>query len=87
MGGGCHGSLKVPAKTFADRSAIRCADKLGGESALAGIVVSGLGFDGRCYVMEDCSGRMSPGEWGARAIRAFDDWFADRIVAEGNVAT
>jgi phage terminase large subunit-like protein len=34
--------------------------------------------------MEDCSGRMSPGEWGARAIRAFDDWFADRIVAEGN---
>jgi phage terminase large subunit-like protein len=55
-----------------------------GESALAGIVVCGLGFDGRCYVIEDCSGRMSPGEWGARAVRAFDNWFADRIVAEGN---
>src|SRR5207302_1887742 len=56
----------------------------GGESALAGIVVSGLGHDGQCYVLEDCSGRMSPGEWAARAVKAYDDWAADRIMSEAN---
>jgi phage terminase large subunit-like protein len=46
----------------------------GGDSALAGIVVCGLGVDQRGYVLEDCSGRMSPGEWGARAVQAYEDW-------------
>jgi phage terminase large subunit-like protein len=55
-----------------------------GEAAEAGIVVAGLGWDGRCCIMEDCSGRISPGEWGKRVVRAYDDWMADLIVAEGN---
>jgi phage terminase large subunit-like protein len=54
----------------------------GGESALAGIERSRV----RRPLVRDGGllGRMSPGEWGARAFRAFDNWFADRIVAEGN---
>lgn len=55
-----------------------------GESALAGIVVCGLGIDRRGYVLADYSGRMSPGEWGRKVIEACDTWRADRIVAEAN---
>jgi phage terminase large subunit-like protein len=55
-----------------------------GNSALAGIVVCGLGIDGRGYVLADYSARMSPGEWGRTAVQAYDEWRADRIVAEGN---
>lgn len=55
-----------------------------GEAARAGIVVSGLGTDGRGYVLADRSGRKSPGEWAATAVAAFDEFEADRVVAEGN---
>jgi phage terminase large subunit-like protein len=55
-----------------------------GNSALAGIVVCGLGIDGRGYVLADYSARMSPGECGRTAVQAYDEWRADRIVAEGN---
>jgi phage terminase large subunit-like protein len=27
---------------------------------------------------------MLPAQWGAKAVQAYDDWHADRIVAEGN---
>lgn len=49
-----------------------------------GIIVCGLGRDGRGYVLEDLSGRMSPEKWGATAVSAFDRWEADAIVAETN---
>lgn len=49
-----------------------------------GIVVVGLGKDGRGYVLEDLSGRMSPPTWGKAAVSAFDRWEADAIVAEEN---
>jgi hypothetical protein len=55
-----------------------------GGSALAGIVVCGLGVDRRGYVLADHSGRMSPGEWGRKVVEAYDTFNADRIVAEGN---
>jgi len=55
-----------------------------GESALCGIVVAGLGVDGRGYVLADYSGRMLPAQWGKKVVEAYDDWHADRIVAEGN---
>ena len=54
-----------------------------GNSALAGIVVCGLGVDGRGYVLADYSARMSPGQWGRTAVQAYDEWQADPIVAEG----
>jgi predicted phage terminase large subunit-like protein len=49
-----------------------------------GIVVAGLGHDGRAYVLEDASLRASPSEWGARAVLAYAQHKADRIVAEAN---
>ncbi|RUU80017.1 DNA packaging protein [Mesorhizobium sp. M7A.F.Ca.MR.362.00.0.0] len=49
-----------------------------------GIVVCGLGTDGRGYVLEDISGRMAPAQWGAAAVSAYDRWDADCIVAESN---
>lgn len=49
-----------------------------------GIVVVGLGVDQRGYVIEDCSGRYAPTEWGKIVGRAFERWGADRVVAETN---
>lgn len=49
-----------------------------------GIVVVGLGRDGRGYVIEDISGRMSPEQWGDAAVSAYDRWEADCVVAEVN---
>ncbi len=49
-----------------------------------GIVVAGLAHDGKGYVLADLSGRMSPHQWAARALEAYRDFAADRIVAEVN---
>jgi phage terminase large subunit-like protein len=49
-----------------------------------GIIVGGLGTDGRAYVLEDLSGRFGPQKWGAIVLSAFDRWRADVIVAEMN---
>ncbi|GGB00417.1 DNA-packaging protein [Brucella endophytica] len=54
------------------------------ESAETGIVVAGLGVDKRCYVFEDASKRRSPGAWAKKAVALYDQYKADRIVAEGN---
>ena len=49
-----------------------------------GIVVAGLGVDGMGYVLADRTCRLSPQGWGRRVIEAFDEFAADRIVAEKN---
>lgn len=49
-----------------------------------GIVVAGIGEDGRGYVLEDFSTRGSPREWAERAIAALDLHDADAIVVETN---
>jgi predicted phage terminase large subunit-like protein len=49
-----------------------------------GIVVAGRDAAGRVYVLEDLSGRYSPDGWARRAVQAYQDWQADRIVAEVN---
>lgn len=49
-----------------------------------GIVVAGLGHDGLGYVLADFSLQASPAEWAARAVQAYHDHLADRIVAEAN---
>ena len=49
-----------------------------------GIVVAGLGVDGMGYVLADRTCRLSPEGWGRRAIEAFDEFGADRLVAEKN---
>ncbi len=54
------------------------------ESDETGIVAAGLGVDNQGYVLEDVSGRYSPGKWAKKAIQLFNDVGADRIVAEAN---
>lgn len=49
-----------------------------------GIVVAGLGVDGDLYVLADRSCRLSPHGWASRAIAAYREFSADRIVAEVN---
>lgn len=49
-----------------------------------GIIVAGLGVDGRGYVLADESGRYRPEEWARRAVSIFDTFDADSIVAEVN---
>ena len=49
-----------------------------------GIVVGGLGDDGRGYVLADESMQGTPAEWGEAAVTAYDKWGADRIVYESN---
>jgi predicted phage terminase large subunit-like protein len=49
-----------------------------------GIVVAGRGVDGRGYVLEDISCKLSPDAWARRAIEAYYRWGADRLVAERN---
>lgn len=49
-----------------------------------GIVVAGLGFDGRFYVLGDASGRYSPEQWASRVVAAYREHKADRVVAERN---
>ncbi len=56
-----------------------------------GIVVAGIG-ECRCkgtielhgFVLEDCSGKLSPNAWAKQAIEAYKRHGADRIVAEVN---
>lgn len=49
-----------------------------------GIIVGGLGIDGKAYVMEDMTCKAGPRVWGAVATNAFDRHGADSIVAEKN---
>jgi phage terminase large subunit-like protein len=49
-----------------------------------GIIVSGKGENGHGYLLEDLTLRASPAEWGKVAVKAYDRWGADRIVAETN---
>ena len=56
----------------------------GPDSDETGIVVAGLGIDGRGYILADRSTRDTPLGWAKRVIQAFEDFQADRIVAEKN---
>jgi len=49
-----------------------------------GIVVAGRGVDGRGYVIEDATCKLSPDGWARRAVTAYHANSADRIVAERN---
>ena len=49
-----------------------------------GIVVGGLGEDGKGYVLDDVSLKGSPQQWAERAVAVFDKWDADSIVVERN---
>jgi phage terminase large subunit-like protein len=56
----------------------------GEESDETGIVVAGVGLDGQIYVLADRSIRDTPQAWMLRALAAYDEHGADRLVAETN---
>jgi phage terminase large subunit-like protein len=61
-----------------------CAGEEDERSDEVGIIVLALGVDGRCYVLEDLSGRHGPQGWGKLAVATFERWDADAIIAEVN---
>lgn len=54
------------------------------ETAETGIIVAGLGEDGRGYLFEDLTCRLAPNGWGRKAIAGYDLFKADCLVAEKN---
>lgn len=50
-----------------------------------GIIVAGIGSDGRGYVLDDVSTRGGPQKWAERAVASYDRWEADAIVVEINM--
>jgi len=53
-------------------------------TAETGIIVAGLGVDGRGYVLDDQTCALSPNGWARRAVAAYDLYAADAIVVETN---
>lgn len=54
------------------------------ESAETGIIVAGLGVDGKGYVLDDSSLKDSPDRWARAAVTAYHKFKADRIIGEAN---
>lgn len=53
-------------------------------TAETGIVVAGLGVDGKGYVLDDLTCSLSPNGWARRALSGYDLYSADAIVVETN---
>ena len=49
-----------------------------------GIIPVGKGVDGHYYVLHDYSGIMTPSAWAYKAVSAYHDLQADRIIGEAN---
>jgi len=49
-----------------------------------GIVVAGKGVDGFYYVLADRSCKLTPQGWASRAVGAYNEFSADKLVAEKN---
>lgn len=64
--------------------AVDPATTSGDDSDETGIVVAGIGYDGRGYVIADESGRYRPEEWARRVASAYTTHLADAVIAEGN---
>lgn len=56
-----------------------------GEGSCCGIVIAGVGIDGRLWVLSDCSVEgATPAGWARAVVAAFRRFGADRVVAEVN---
>jgi phage terminase large subunit-like protein len=55
------------------------------DSDETGIIVCAKDSIGNGYVLEDLSGKYSPSQWASVAVKAFERWNADCIVAEKNM--
>lgn len=54
------------------------------DSDETGIIVAGLGYDEKFYVLDDLSGKYSPSQWAKIVCRACHDYKAGKIIAETN---
>ncbi|MGM0423178.1 MAG: hypothetical protein ACQEQL_08810 [Pseudomonadota bacterium] len=54
------------------------------QSDETGMILAALGVDGDAYILQDLSGKYSPAEWAAKAVEAYHQYGADRIVIEAN---
>lgn len=59
-------------------------DNEGSGLAETGIIIVGLGVDGRGYVLDDLSGRYLPEQWARQAVAGIDLYDGDAVVAETN---
>lgn len=62
-------------------------DPSGGDGAgndAQGIIVAGLGVDGDAYVLADRTCRLTPAGWAKACVNAYDEFGADKLVAEVN---
>lgn len=58
---------------------------VGRKNSACGIVCAGLGVDGRCYVLDDCSVHGArPAQWARKIVALYHARKADRVVAEVN---
>ena len=64
--------------------AVDPAGSSGNNSDYTGIVVVGLGWDERAYVLEDASIKGKPEQWAAEVVKMYEKWDADLVVAEKN---
>jgi phage terminase large subunit-like protein len=49
-----------------------------------GIIVAGRDVNGQAHVLADRTCKLSPASWGRRAVEAYQEFKADRIIAERN---
>jgi phage terminase large subunit-like protein len=54
------------------------------DTSETGIIVAGIGTDGRGYVIDDRTCRLSPRNWARVAVAAYEAYEADAIIAEIN---
>lgn len=54
------------------------------DSDYTGIVTAGMTSDGHYYILADDTCKLSPQDWAQKAIKSYDDFKADRIIAETN---
>jgi len=49
-----------------------------------GIIVAGLGYDDKVYILKDATDKYAPAEWATRSIQLYNQYSADLILAERN---
>lgn len=64
--------------------AVDPATTVNDESDETGIIVAGIDYDGRGYVIADRSIKGSPDEWGNAVVEAYDEFEANGVVYETN---
>lgn len=78
------GGVHVPFSLLRVVVAVDPAVTSGEDADETGLVVAGLGNDGRFYVLADASLRETPGTWAEAILDAYAEWGANEVVIEVN---